>query len=158
MAARVLEVADEVGAVLQAEWEPTAPDVVERMYGAEFGLTPGYEPLLEGRRLMVYPATYEHPELETRSKYRKEFVLKVCAAERYLGNESLPPKAWMDERVSWFEEKVFLPLRDQHLLLLESLVPSLSQPATVDEVYDIAKYFENKTFWSTATVAFQEIS
>ena len=158
MAARVIEVADAAVAVLQTAWNPTAPDLVKRMYGAEFALTKGYEPLLEGRRLMVYPASYAHPEMETRVLYKKDFVLIVVGVERYVGSEPLPPDDWMDERVEWFEQKVFLPLRDQHLVLLDSLIPSLSQPATVDEVYDIAKYFENKTFWSTATVAFQEIS
>ncbi len=158
MAARVIEVADAVVAFLQASWVPVAPDLVERVYGAEFGLTVGYEPLLAGRRLMVYPATYEHPNLETRTIYRKEFVLKVCGVERYTGDEALPPKEWMDDRVEWFEKKVFLPLRNQNLVVLTSLIPSLENPATVDEVYDIAKYFENKTFWTTGTFSFQEFT
>ncbi len=157
MPARVIEVADAAVAVIQAAWAPTAPDLVKRVYGAEFGLTKGYEPLLEGRRLMIYPANYSHPALETRSKYKKEFVLTAVGVERYTGTEAYPPDSWMDERVEWFEQQVFLPLRNQQLVLLDSLIPSLEQPATVDEVYDIAKYFETKTFWSTATFAFQEI-
>jgi hypothetical protein len=83
---------------------------------------------------------------------------RCLAVERYTDGPGLPPDAWMDERVRWFEQQVFNVLANQSLVLTGELTPDETEAATIDVLYDADVYRQHKTFWTVATFHFVESS
>lgn len=157
--ARVLQLCDAVASLIGSLWTPTAPDAVQRAYGPDVGLTED-DPstLITGRQVYVFPVSYGVPTMIDRSELDHRDTVAVLVIERYTAGTGYPPVDWMDARVNFTEQKIFIPLRNPQLVLLDTLIPDLETPGSVDVVYDIDLYRDNKTFWSQLTLPFQEVA
>lgn len=159
--ARVVDLCDQVAALVSALWGPLAPDAVTRVYGPDVGLTPD-EPdtLITGRQVYVFADAYEVPESADRGSLWWDYAAAVLVVERYTDAAGAPPTAWVDARVKFVEESVFRPLRDPTLTLTGAAVagafPDPERHATVDVVYDQEVLIQHRAFWSLVRVYFKD--
>lgn len=163
--ARILQVCDAVAAHLRTVWSPTGDDRVTRTYGPDIGLSVDDEAtLIAGRQVYVFPTSYAVPVQVTRREVEWRYAVSIIVAERYDEDgetAGLPPNSWMDARVAFVADKIFKPLRDQHLTLLGTVIPSLEsggETAEVLTVYDLDVYREHRAFWSQINVPFEEVN
>lgn len=155
MAARILDLCDAIVTLIGSNWSPTAPDAVTREYGPDVGLDASDSAtLIVGRKVYVFPTSYAVPQLQDRELVDKRYSAVALVIERYT-DAGTPPTEWMDERVL-FAEGLYKLLRDPDLVLLDTAIPDLENGSTVDVVYDIVRFAEQRTFWSQMTLNFQE--
>ncbi len=95
---------DELVALLNDTWEPSAPDGVERHYYKRFGDADSGGDELVGRRVVIYPADYES-DAENRGEDRYLHRIMVQIVERY-ADDGDPPVEWMDERVDFVYSQI----------------------------------------------------
>jgi hypothetical protein len=157
MSARILEFSDAVTAAIQAAWNPVAPSAVSREYGAEVILTDDDSDVLKGRRVFVFPTTYEAPEFVDRAELLRTYSVGIVIVERYTDDAGYPTKSWMDARVLFVEQTIYRLLRNPMLVLADTLIPAPNSPGTVDVVYDLDLFLQQKTFWSVCFFTFQEV-
>lgn len=151
MAARINTVADAVVARIVALWTPTHPDTCERCYfwkPAERELKD-----LAGRHVRVFPVTYgDQPE--TRSENRHEFRFLIVVAERY-PDAGVPPRAWMDERAEFVQDKLIDGLDyDGQSRLEASATMKLLTGEVGFEVYDVEYADKRHLFWCEIEIMF----
>jgi hypothetical protein len=156
-AARVLDLADAAVAKVLEGWAAAGPDGAARAYAPPVNLTDDAKPVHRGRRLYVFPGPYSAEQMDRADQWRR-FTVRALAVERYTDGPGLPPDAWMDERVRWFEQQVFNVLANQSLVLTGELTPDETEAATIDVLYDADVYRQHKTFWTVATFHFVESS
>jgi len=161
--ARTLEICDAVVDAIGTAWDPTSPDAVSREYGVEVGLSKDYASiLLTGRKVYVFPTSYEAPGLIDREVLMNAHGVAVLICERYTNSDGstadpgLPPKAWMDERVLFVQDKIYKVLRNPHLVLLDTVIPVPDELGSIDLVYDRDLYLSKRAFWSYGFFNFQE--
>lgn len=146
---RLIEVADAAAAAIAAAWGPAEPDRCTREYGPELDFA-----ALAGRRVMVFPTADGEAGRVSRSEVENYYRLTVLAVEKY-EPVGLPPRAWMDERVRFVDQKVYAPLNVTFPadFLLGSLVTySIDRPVA----YDFEVYEAFGAFWSEVEVEFRE--
>lgn len=121
MAATIREIADAVVAKVAAEWQPVAPDSVERV------ALPGVEDVkeLEGRKVQVWFEDYGQKDVATRGQDRNEFTVVLDFYEK-CPTAGEPTLAWFDSRIDFVESlwRLLGEARDGPLF-----------PAPLDDVY-----------------------
>lgn len=153
--ARILDLCDCIASLIRTTWQPVAPSAASREYGPDVGLSPDDEStLLHGRAVYSFPGAYAFPSMQDREILDKRYTTTALVIERYT-EPGTPTKEWMDTRVN-FVERVFKLFRDPNLVLLDTLIPDLENAASVDVVYDLDLFAEQRTFWSQMTLTFQE--
>lgn len=149
MAASVLDIADAVVAAIEAAWGPTDPDSVERDYLFRADLD-----RMQGRQVRVYPLSYTDNPASRGSvdggESICEFGIGVTVAERCT-EAGKPSREWVDERVTFAEEKVYNVLSNR----LPGVSKSLTLEADAGSVYDIGILGQNRAFWSEFEFVFR---
>lgn len=153
--ARIIQAADAAVALILAGWTGRgADDGAERVYAPRVHLSGDEAPALAGRHVYVFPFPYSAEQLDRGSQWRR-YSLRVLIVEQYKSAGD-PPTSWIDERVYFVEQKVFNPLANESLKLIESMSADLDAVSTLDEVCDRETLIQHKTFWSYATFPFAE--
>jgi hypothetical protein len=153
MAARILDVCDSLVAAIAAEWNPTAPDGVERGY-----VSPIKVGELLGRRVYVFPLRYSDSPA-SRTENLTDYGVGVVVAERY-ADSGVPGKDWADERVTFVEEVVYSALDfggDKDVLVVGAHKGLWTETADVT-VYDPVALNKDHLFWSELAFGFNEVN
>ena len=163
--ARIIAACDAAAALILAGWEasdspPGGLDGVERDWIPEIGLTEDAETPHRGRRLYVIPAEDAYSaDLITRDDQERKYKFRVLMVEQYApeeGDALMPSRAWTDERVNFFEQRVFNVLANQSTVLLDEMVPALEETASVQMILDRDVLLQHKTFWAWAEFPYME--
>lgn len=90
--------------------------------------------------------------------------MSILIVEKYTGSKPKTPKEWVNERVTWVQEKIFNPLvNTENPLMLEihpnssDIAQYWSQTCEVTEVCAIDWLRHNKIFWSEVEATFRRI-
>lgn len=159
--ARITQVAETVAATLGHEADPAAGITVEREYAPDW-LNPDFwkdNPNLAnkftGRRLYVFGATQKQVSPADRGADLNEYGIAVVVMERYVGDEPVPPRAWVDERVAWVEANVYDRLGDAR----DNELPAGVWPDTQEwtAVYDPGLLRSHKLFRSEVTLGIRRV-
>jgi hypothetical protein len=160
--ARILAACDAAAALILAGWDDRgADDAVTRDWIPEINLTEDAEPVHVGRRLYVIPAPDAYTaDLITRNDQQRNYKFRVLMVERYLPADenaaTTPSRDWIDERVNFFEQRVFNVLANQGTVLLDELVPAIEETATVQVILDRDVLLQHRTFWAWAEFPYVE--
>jgi hypothetical protein len=160
--ARILAACDAAAALILAGWDDRgADDTVTRDWIPEINLTEDAEPVHVGRRLYVIPAPDAYTaDLITRNDQQRNYKFRVLMVERYLPADenaaTTPSRDWIDERVNFFEQRVFNVLANQGTVLLDELVPAIEETATVQVILDRDVLLQHRTFWAWAEFPYVE--
>jgi hypothetical protein len=118
--------------------------------------------LMTGRKVEVYPLSYNPFEAADRSTSFYDFRFSIVTLERY-ETKGLVPKVWLDERVNFVEEFIFNPLDPTGKVLASTLMVIVNSDefwpieVEVTSVYDIGYLRRHKVFWSEVEVAFRKV-
>lgn len=161
--ARIIAVCDGAVALINSVWtDKGAQDGVQRAWIPDINLTEDAEPVHTGKQLYVIPAPDAYSaDLITRNDQQRNYKFRVLYVFRYVPeNEEAPktpPDSWVDEQVSFFQDTVFNPLANQtETVLLDEVVPSLEETATVQVIVDRDVLLQHKTFWAWAEFPYCE--
>lgn len=150
MAANILDVCDALVAAVGAAWTEGASDSVERVY-----LAPINFHTQAGRHVYIFPTNYENSPA-TRSEDDWTYQVGVVVVEKH-ASAGEPSTSWLDERVTFVQEKVFDVLDFARAPLIVGTGLGLITQTSSVEVYDETKLNELHTFWSELTFTFTEI-
>lgn len=154
MAAGIIELCDQVVALIEAEWEPGLPNQVERVYVAP--ATVEELASLTGRKVYVFPGRKLTKGATDRECDAIDWSVGILCIERYT-DAGLLPKEWMDQRVEWQEDVVEYAIDyDGREGWLEFNSRQLRTMSIETEVYDVDKHEEFKLYWSETEVIFEE--
>ena len=151
MAANILDVCDDVTVALTtAVNDITIP--VDRLYLAPYDLATD-----TSRHVWVFPAQYQ-PSPATRGEDEWVYTIGVVVAERYT-TAGEPTPAWLDDRVTFSEQKVYQPLYDllRTMRTFGTTRRLWLSTAECRLVYDPDKLSEKKLFWSEFRFEVREI-
>lgn len=105
MAARIIEIADDIKATIENWWRPNRPSRVERRYLPRT-TQPGPAGFwLDGRRVYVMATGPVEGIAITRADDDTTFTLWVVISEKY-PKAGEPPTEWVDERVNWVDSLI----------------------------------------------------
>jgi len=156
--AKIIALCDQVAALIKAEWEPSEPSTVERVYQAP--IAPSELDKLVGRKVFVFPSRKLSLGVADRGSDRFNWSVGVLAVERYVDAGALASKQWLDERTDWMESVVEYAVdfdgRDNNYLEFDGR--QLWTLGIETEIYDVDYLDEAKMFWSTMEVVYDEIA
>ena len=160
MAAGIIDLCDQVAALIRSAWNPSGDDSVERIYQAP--IAPSELNNLVGRKVFVFPGRKLHLGAADRGSNRLNWSVGILAVERctQTGNSGLPTTDWMDERTEWMEQTVEKTVnfdgRDGNDLEFDGR--TLQTLSIETEIYDVDYLDEAKLFWSSMEVVFDEVA
>jgi hypothetical protein len=149
-----LTLCDQLVTALAAAWSPTGDDAVERAYFKRWG--DGHDSVSElvGRKVTIYPLTYENGPAD-RGEDEYEHRVGVQILERYTPDGD-PTTEWIDERVDFVFQQIvqgFDYLRE-HATFNRKL---WTKSATVRLCESSYLTSGGKVFFSEVEIAFGEI-
>jgi hypothetical protein len=150
MEARVIEFCDAVVAAILASWVPVSPNAVSSEYEPDFDIA-----TITGRKVYVFPAGYGQAGTVTRGEDENEYRVSVIIMERYT-DEGAVPKAWLNARVLWVQNSLYVPLTDARAASI--LGESWPETGDVTTVYDLDVLRDYKVFLSEIEIAYREIA
>ena len=154
MAATIRLVCDAVVAAIVADWVPTAPDGVERVYLPD--TDEAYA--VVGRRIFVFPLGQAQADIASRAEDRNEFRVGVMLVENYAA-AGTPSREWCDERVDFFDGLYQLlgnprtPHEDP--LFPAPLAQVYPDDAAIVVSYDADELRDKKLFWSLMELTYR---
>lgn len=151
--ARVVEVAQAVADGISARWSPVSPDAVQRVYEVEIGTTPEDASLIAGRQVYVFPGSYFTDYPATRGRDTLAHDITVVMAERYTAAGPVPA-AWLDERLYWAEQTVWLYLDSPRVTpVLAGVYPFRAEVLA----YDLEELVGRKLWLSVVSATLREV-
>lgn len=101
---------------------------------------------MTGRNVWLFPLGYGNEGPSTRQDDTYDFTLGVVYAEKWTST-GLPSKSWVDERILFVEEQIYVPLCDGRRFYGAG-ENYWSQTADVTLVYNVDYLRDFKLFWS----------
>lgn len=157
-AARILAIADAIAANIAALWAassspPSGSDAVTRAYEVPIGDADDESNII-GRQVYVFPTEFHSPELATRGEDYRDYEISILTAERYADAAGQATKAWLDVRVAFVEQIVWLPLSNATKAFVFGQVFSQLDDVIV---YDPQELRTKKLFLSLVNVTLREL-
>ena len=147
--ARIIEVCDAAVDLIVAALDNPTDATVSREYLPDVDAE-----TITDRLVYVFPDGYSQVETNTRSQDLDEYRVVVLTVERY-ESAGTPPKAWIDARVLFVQQKIYETLSDARTVrLLDTIWPEVAE---VTVAYDPEELRERKLFWSEAVFTFREL-
>lgn len=147
--ADILTVCDELVSVVEAALTDPADAVVERLYLAPLDMAADTD-----RHVWIFPVSHTRTP-ENRGEDARTYRIAVVVAERYTAPGE-PTVAWVDERVTFAQEKVFESLDFARSPLVYTGSRGLRTTAGEVTVYDPDR-LQRGLFWSEMTLEFLDI-
>lgn len=157
--ARILQVCDAVAANINSLWAaltgdtPVGTSQAQRVYEVPVGADAEQNTVTD-RQVYVFPIEFAKPSDATRKERYQDYTLEVVTAERYTG-PAPTPDAWLDVRVTFVEQVIWLPLSDPRQPNVLSGVYNWRPSEVV--AYDVNELVKNKLFLSWVKVTLREL-
>ncbi len=154
--ARIIEVIDAMVSRVNAAWTGKGTgDEVSRVYLAPLNLAS-----LTGRKVWFFPVRYSDGTAD-RGENETTYNVAAIIAERYTGNESEPPKSWVDTRVAFAEQQVYTQCDFGDSVGF--LVPGAGRQVWTEAIdataaYDVEFLSKKQVFWCEFEFSLREIA
>lgn len=149
MPADVVKLADDIVSLLQSN-----PLLAGYSISREYYVSTKIEDIT-GKNIWVFPVGYADAGPSDRTASSYDLTIGIVYGEKY-DQKGKIPKAWTDERLQFVEEKLFVPLTDEHTGYGET-GNYWSQSGSVELAFDPESLREHDLFWSELQLVYRKL-